>query len=202
MKKDIQTYANVATSANGIAAAIAYAAGGYALSAAGAGDGLAHLITFLNKTVTTHTGQTITFTGTDENDNPISETLTGPAGSATITTTKYFKTVTSVTASATTGADTFDIGWTAASVGAWVRPNTDVAAQINIGIGCTVVSGTPTYAIRYSYDGVAWFTHATITGKTASFDGAITIPCAAFQLIFAAAGTVSMTAVQSGVSSS
>ena len=191
-----QTYASAALNATGIASAVAWAAGGYALTAAGAADGTAHLITITGIAATNHSAKTFTVTGTDENDNAVTQAIAGPNGAVAVTTTKYFKTVTSVTVSATTGADTFNIGWTAASVGAWVLPKLNTVANINIGIGCSVPTGTPTYAIRYTYDAVSWFTHATITGKSAAFDGTITIPCKAFQLIFAAAGTVSMTVIQ------
>ena len=69
-RTSFQTYTNTALNATGIASAVAYSGGGYALAAAGAGDNLGHLITFYNRSGTSHTGQTITFTGTDENGNP------------------------------------------------------------------------------------------------------------------------------------
>src|SRR5262245_37174943 len=75
-------------------------------------DVLAHQINVKNNTANNHSGKTLTFTGTDADGNALTESgVTGPAGSATITTTKYFKTLTQISISAGIGADTFDIGY-------------------------------------------------------------------------------------------
>lgn len=197
-KVDTQSYTSAAASANGLAAAVAYAAGGYALSATSAGDSLAHPVTVTGIAVTNHSGKTFTVTGTNENDQPLSQNIAGPNGAVTVTTTAYFKTVSSITVSSTTGVDTFNIGWAVGAIGAWIRPVLETNAPLNIGIGCTVGAGTPNFGIRYTYDGSAWFNHASLAAKTANADGAITAPVAAFQLIWTAAGQVTLTAMQSG----
>ena len=82
-------------------------------------DGLAHKVTIKNDSATDHSAKTVIITGTDADGNAQVEsgaTTVLPAGSATVTYTKYFKTVTSVVPSATIGADTMDIGWAAPSV--------------------------------------------------------------------------------------
>lgn len=192
-----QVNVSVAASTNGMGAAKTSTGASYVLTAPGAADGLAHQITVKNNSVTDHSAKTILITGTDENGNPLTESHAHCGTSATITSVKFFKTVTSIVPSASTGADTFDIGWAAASQAPWIYPRTDVGnAPFNIGIGCTVASGSPTYSIKYTYDGTTWFTHATITGKTTSFDGAIVTPCAAFRLDFTVAGGVTVTAIQ------
>lgn len=204
IKQTYQSYDNAALDADGIANDVAYAGGGYALSAAGPGDGLGHLITILGNAATNHSGKTFTVAGTDPNDQPQSEGIAGPNGNVTVTTTKYFKTVTSVTVSSTTGADTFDIGWTAASVGAMIYPQDSRSPAINIGIFCRVPSGTPGYGVQYTGDltpagldpVTSWLAHATIAAKTATFAGTITAPIAAFRLIFSAAGPVNMTVLE------
>lgn len=53
---------------------------------------------------------TYTVTGTDVNDNSISESLAGPGSSASVTTTKFFKTVSSVTIANPVATSTVDIG--------------------------------------------------------------------------------------------
>lgn len=83
------------------------------LTATTAGDGVAHPVTIRNDSVTDHAAKTVILTGTDANGQPQTETMNLPAGSATVTSTKYFLTLTSVVPSATIGADTMDIGWTA-----------------------------------------------------------------------------------------
>lgn len=196
MTISIQTNVSVAASTNGMGAALTSSGASYVLTATGAADGLAHTITIKNNSATNHSGKTFAIVGTDENGNPLSQTITGPAGTSTVTSTAFFKTVATITPSASTGADTFDMGWTVNSVAPWYRVNLKHNLPMNIGIGSTVASGSPTYALQYTYDNSAWLTHATITGKTASFDGAVTTPCLALRIAFAAAGGVTTTYVQ------
>ena len=190
-----QVNVSVAASTNGMGAGLTSTGASYVITAPGANDGLAHQITIKNNSATDHSAKTALITGTNENGTTLTETRAMPAGSATVTSVNYFRTVTSIVPSASTGADTFDIGWTLASVAPWFVPNLLVPA-FNVGIGCTVASGSPTYSVQYTYDGSAWFTHATITGKTTSFDGSVTTPCVAIRLTFAAAGGVNMTTAQ------
>jgi hypothetical protein len=56
--------------------------------------------------------KTFALVGTDAEGRVLTETVTG-ANAGTATSTKYFKTLVSVTASATIGASTMDVGWTA-----------------------------------------------------------------------------------------
>ena len=204
IKQTYQTYTNAALDADGIANDVAYSGGGYALSAAGPADGLAHAITILGNAATNHSGKTFTITGTNAQDAAISNGIAGPNGVATVTSTLLFKTVTSVTVSATTGADTFDIGWTAASVGAMIYPQDSRSPNVNIGIFCRVISGTPGYGVQYTGDATpagiddttSWLAHATIAAKTATFAGTITSPVLAFRLVFSAAGLVNMTVLE------
>lgn len=184
---------SVALSANGLANDVAYDAGGYALTASSAGDSLAHKITILGNAATNHSAKTYTVTGTGPNGEPLTGTLAGPNGVATVTTTEYFLTVTSVTVSADTGGDTFDIGWAAASCSPWEFIN-DPWTTPGMGFGCTVNSGSPTYGVEQQYgDGIA-FTHATVTGETTSQEGGYTFPVRAIRLIWTAAGEVTLRA--------
>lgn len=170
----------------------------FTLTANDAGDSLAHLVTVLNNTATDHSGKTIALVGTDADGNPQTETLTAPGTSATVTSTKYFKTLTSATPSATIGADTFDIGWAAGSISSsYKMPNLQVP-QFNIGFGCTI-SGSPTYTVQHTYDGSAWFNHSSVAAKTANADGSYTSPIQAMRLMWAAAGGVTLTGYQLGV---
>jgi hypothetical protein len=104
-------------------------------------DGLAHCVAIKNNTSNSHAGKTLTIVGTDADDKPQTESgITGPAGSATVTSTKYFKTVTSVTPSATIGADTFDIG-TANKVSSptqWLNWKSAIGAKFFLDVTGTV----------------------------------------------------------------
>jgi hypothetical protein len=202
-KVTYQSYTNTALDAKGIADDVAYAGGGYVLTTNGAADNLGHLITILGNTATDQSGKTFTVTGTDANDRPMTEGIAGPNGNVTVTTTKYFKTVTSVTVSATTGAETFDIGWTAAAVGAEIALDYTRDPVINTGVFCRVPSGTPGYGLEFTgdatpagLDSTSWLAHATIAGKTATFAGAITTPVLAIRLKFSTAGPVNMTVIE------
>lgn len=171
----------------------------WALSATDSGDSLAHKVTIRNDAATDHTGKTITLTGTDANGKPQTETLAGPNNAATVTSAGYYLTLTSVTVSATIGADTFDIGYSAASSSpSYYVPNQQIPG-FNIGFGCRVVSGSPTYTVQQTYDGVAWYDHASVAGETTSQEGVYTSPIAQFRLIWTAAGSVALTAYQLGV---
>jgi hypothetical protein len=106
-----------------------------------------------------------------------------------VTSTKYWSRLNEVLAPAGIAAATIDIGWTADSLTTWKYPK-----GYPLGIGCTKVSGSPNYSLQYTYDGEGIFTHATITGKTADFDGSITTPVKGIRLLFTAAGRVRLTA--------
>ena len=74
------------------------------------GDSLAHQVSILNDSVTDHSAKTAILTGTDSDGKVQTETVNLPGTSATIESTKYFLTLTSVVPSATIGTDTMDIG--------------------------------------------------------------------------------------------
>ena len=83
----------------------------FTISTTETSDGLAHQVSIRNDSATDHSGKTVTLVGTDADDMAQTEVVTAPGTSATVESTKYFKTLTAATPSATIGADTFDIGW-------------------------------------------------------------------------------------------
>lgn len=119
-------------------------------STAGPGDGLAHLVTIKGDAVTDHSGKTAIITGTDANGKAQTETIAAlPNGATTVTSAKYFTTVTSVVPSATIGADTMDIGWSAACAtpSYIVDCYSDRSANVGVAVGGSVtfsVEQTPT----------------------------------------------------------
>lgn len=167
----------------------------WTLTATDCGDDLAHLITIKGDAATDHSAKTAIITGTGADGQAQTETVNLPNGTATVTSTSYFLTVTTVVPSATIGSDTMDIGWAAGSV----TPTTQLRQAVplfSVGIGCKVVAGSPNFTVQHTYDGTTFFDHATITGKTASFDGGYTSPVKGFRLKFTAAGSVTATALQ------
>lgn len=145
----------------------------FTLTATTSGDGLAHKITVRNDSATDHSGKTIALVGTDADGRAQTETLTGPAGSATVTSTSYWGSLTSATPSATIGADTFDIGWSNAFVTKsfpinWRRGNAalnlDVTGTINVDVNETFDDiQTKTTAFTWVVDSSS---HSAITADT------------------------------------
>ena len=108
-------------------------------------DGLAHQVSIKNDTATDHSLKTAILTGTDENGNAQTETVSLPAGSATVESTKYFKTLLTVVPSATIGTDTMDIGWVDEVMSQWVQLDRTIANTVGIQ---TTVTGTVNYTLQ------------------------------------------------------
>jgi hypothetical protein len=155
-------------------------------------DGLGHKITIQNNSVTNHSAKTATVVGTDVDGNAQTETLNLPNTSATVTGVKYFKTVTSVTPSATIGADTMNIGWDQVGVSNtypvdWVKVT---VGGISLGV---TITGTINYTVQHTLDEIFasttaaqtanWFNHSTVASKTASSDGNYAFPVRAIRLM-------------------
>ena len=102
-----------------------------------------------------------------------------------VSTTRYFKTIISVTVSSTTGADTFNIGWTAPATSAIFPLNwREGYNQVSLGLAIT---GTVSVTVQHTFDsfngeyatafsGLTWFPHSTLVTKTASADSSYTFP--------------------------
>lgn len=137
-------------------------------------DGLAHQVSIRNDSATDHSLKTAILTGTDENGNTQTETVSLPGTSATIESTKYFKTLTSVVPSATIGADTMDIGWVDEVLSVWIPLDYHVYSGLGIQI---TVTGTVNYTVEQTLDRVQdssvtpdWADHddANLVSATAS----------------------------------
>lgn len=181
---------SVALNATGFASNVTGAT--WTLSATNSGDSLAHKVTIHNDAATDHSAKTAILTGTDADGKVLTETLNLPAGTATVTSTNFFLTLTSVVPSATIGADTMDIGWNASSVTNTFRPKRNPELPFNVGFGTRVLSGSPTFSAQQTYGGVQWHEHAVVTGKTSATDGVYTSPVLGIRLAFTAAGGVAL----------
>lgn len=143
----------------------------WTLTATTAADDLAHPVAIRNDSVTDHSAKTAILTGTDANGNVLTETLNLPGTSATVTSTKMFLTLTSVVPSATIGADTMDIGWSAVAQSPWVKLNYQTS-PFSAGVAVTK-GGTINYDVEATLDptldGAAMaIKHSGITGSTAN----------------------------------
>jgi hypothetical protein len=130
----------------------------WTLTATACTDGLAHQVSLRNDSATNHSAKTATFVGTDVDGHALTETISMPAGSATVETTGYFKTLTSVTPSATIGADTMDIGW----VDEFISPTIGLDRNGGI-VGLNIiVTGTINYTIQQTFNDIQTLTRTSI----------------------------------------
>lgn len=122
----------------------------WTLTETASSDSLAHTITILNNSTTDHSAKTAILTGTDSMGRILTETLNLPAASATVTSARYFKTLTSIVPSATIGTDAMDIGQ-----GAGVS---SIAIPLNWRGGITSVNlditGTADVTVQNTFDDV------------------------------------------------
>jgi hypothetical protein len=109
-------------------------------------DGLAHQVSVRNDSATDHSAKTAILVGTDEDGKAQTETINLPAGSATVESTYYFKTLTSITPSATIGSDTMDIGW----VDEFVSNTIPYNNRGGVGTIDFIVSGTINYTSQFT----------------------------------------------------
>lgn len=153
--------------------------------------------------------RTFTITGTDVYDNALVESsLTGPNAN-TVTSSYCFKSVTQIDISGAAAA-AITVGNSADAEGMMYVPDT-YSNPFSIGMGCAVVSGSPTYSIQHTfynpieesfvYKDAVWFTHSVISAKTANQDGNYDFPVYGIKLILTAAGVVRVRLLQSGMGS-
>jgi len=140
-------------------------------------DGLAHQVTIKNDSANDHSGKTAVITGT-LNNRVVSETINLPGAAATVTSTEYYDSVTTVVPSATIGADTMDIGM-AGTASTQVVPLNWRGDKVALRVD---VSGTVDYTVQSTFDDVtldfndrnyAWLDHdqANLVNGTTSQNG-------------------------------
>jgi len=171
-----QTFTVAAASLTGHASNVTGAI--WVIATPGAADLLGHHVTIRNDSATDHSAKTIILVGTGANDEPLTETLAAPGVSATVTSLKAFKTLTSATPSATIGADTFDIGWAATAHSPWVSTIAS-AHEFSVSVA-VIVGGTINYDVQHVYgalteDNTA-FNHSILNNKTVTDDGQYVSP--------------------------
>lgn len=191
----VTSYSPAAASTTAYAASVTGAS--FTLTNTSSGDGLARQISILNNTATNHSGKTITIVGTDADGYAQTETITGPGSSATVVSTKFYLTLTSVTPSATIGADTFSIG----TNGLWVTPTIALNARnANAANIQALLSGTMNFTVSQLYDDVLlttsspaqsanWTAITALSAKTATTVGSAAVGATAIRLSTASYST-------------
>ena len=147
------------------------------------------------------TGDTYTVHGFDRNLRAVTDSITGVSGGTSTTQDQNFEWVDRI-ASSGASAGAVESGTDGKCESGWYVLNYRGPSSFNVGIGCT--SGGATYAMQHTFTNVlasgfvendaVVLTHATITSKTASFEGNYTSPPAATRLAITTAGTGPVTA--------
>ena len=144
-------------------------------------DGLAHLVTLIAPVQTTLAGLTFTIIGTDANDLAQTETgITGPASGATVTSTKHFKTISTITPSATMVALVVSVGIAAESVVPMIALEwrSIAAAAMTVKVTGTVnFTVEETYAIPFNnaMEACPWVSVTALAAKTATTSSTVTV---------------------------
>jgi hypothetical protein len=134
------------------------------------------------------TSKTFIVTGTDAQGLALTESVTGASGAAA-TTTKYFKTVSSVTVSGNT-AGAVKVGVLGKATTPW-WPTCWMAQEANVGV-ITEVSGTINYDVHYTniplngvspHDISPVVTPTAMDDKTAAINSSVSVPITAIRAI-------------------
>lgn len=148
-------------------------------------------------------GITFTFVGTDADGNVQSETVAGTSASNSDTT-KFYKTITAITASAAV-ATTIIVGNLIASVSPTLKINTSMN-PVNFNLLTQLISGTATWGMDYTFDEAktvnnTWIADSTVTAKSANFESTWTKPISGLRLNLTASssGVVALKVIQAGV---
>lgn len=152
-------------------------------------DGHGRRIQFTDTATVDQSGATFTITGTDADDNALTEAVTGPGSGATVTSTSYFKTVTSIAIASGAACGTVDAG-TADEVVTKSYPMNFVG-DAAISLICNV-TGTANYTVQHTGNdiladgtsGAYWAPHDTLVSLTADADGNYDFPVTGIRAVF------------------
>lgn len=132
-------------------------------------DGLAHQVTLTSPVQATLAGVTFTIVGTDSDGHPKTETgLTGPASNATVTSSGFFKTVSTIQPSATMGGLVVSVGIAAPSL------SQSLPVEWRSIIGAThqvAITGTINFSVQETLDDLPYTVEIDTVGWTSITTG-------------------------------
>lgn len=148
-------------------------------------DGLAHRLNITDAGAANQATATYTVTGTDRLGNAITEAITGPGISATVESTEYFYTVTSVTIASPVAGSTADMG-TVDEIAYQAIPinwRSDYGANVSVN-----VTGTLNFTVQETYVQIQtqtpfWVDVTALTSKTADTTSSTTVAATAYRFI-------------------
>lgn len=192
MRPSYFTFSPAAEDSDGIANDLTGAGPWTPNVASGPADGLAHQVSLSSSA--NLSAINITITGTDADGQTVTETRAGPNNN-TVETTAFFKTVTTISAASTLGANTMDVGWVDEGASPTIpleifTDSAHAAAQLTIsGTANVDIEGTMS-DIRASYSpppsqaDFTWIDDANFTGKSASLAANLATNWRAIRLVF------------------
>lgn len=158
-------------------------AGPFTLTVSTPTDGLAHQASLTS--LQNLSAITFTLTGTDPDGKAQTEDVTGP-NATTVESTKYWKTLTTVTASSTLGANTLDVGWVdeVSSITYPIDWRSPYACNIHVD-----VTGTINFTVQETFADVLggtaaiWHNITALASKTADTTSTASIGATAIRII-------------------
>lgn len=158
------------------------------LAATAPTDGLAHFVTLTSAALNDLSGVAFTIVGYDADGNAQTETIAAGPNNSTVTGTKYFKELTSVTPSATMATKQMSIGIGAASMSPTIplERRSISPASLTISVTGTVnvtVNDTIADVFKYQPSTLPWTAITALTSKTAQTDGAARTAATAVQVL-------------------
>lgn len=151
-------------------------------------DGLAHIVTLTSAGGVDLSALSFALTGTDADGKPQTDTIAAGPNGTTVSSTKYFATLTSVKPSTTMATKEMTIGIGAASVSPSIPLDrrSIAAAAITIGVTGTVnFTGQDTIGDVFQYYApeVPWSAITALSGKTATTDGSARVGATATRIL-------------------
>ena len=152
------------------------------------GDSMAHTITIAPSASVTGN---YSITGTDSDGKAQTETLATNTTS-TVTSAKYWLTVTEILAPSGIGSATVTIGWTGVAIGPTIPLNWRQGPPFSVGLAIDI-TGTINVTVQHAFDNVwtnnaqpstfTWYPHATLVTKTADSDSNYAYPPTATRML-------------------
>lgn len=149
-------------------------------------DGLAHQVS-ISSTSVAIAAIVFTITGTDENGKAQTDTITG-VNNGTVESTKYFKSVTQISASATIGAATINAGTVDEIASQWIPLDWPRFVGATIAVD---VTGTINFTVQETFTKVlageapVWQSISALAAKTSDTTSSSTIGATAIRIITA-----------------
>jgi hypothetical protein len=141
-------------------------------------DGLSHYVTLTSHSQASLAGINFTIVGTDNDGHAVTNTIAGPASASTVTSTVFFKTVTTIQPSATMGALTLAVGIAVTAITQTI-PLTNSAAAAGMTVA---VTGTVNYSMYETFSNVyehdantVSTTISALASKTANTSGSASV---------------------------